>query len=43
LYYLLLTDNGEYECYEEALKMVAKDKWELTMYDEMKSLIENQT
>ena len=43
LQYLLLTDNGEPECYEEAVKAEAKVKWEQAMDDEMDSLTTNQT
>jgi hypothetical protein len=28
LYYLLLTDSGEPECYEEAMQVDTKNKWE---------------
>ena len=43
LHYLLLTDNDESECYEEALLVEAKAEWELVMDDEIASLTENQT
>ena len=43
LYYLLLTDSGELECYEEAMQVKTKKKWELAMKEEMDSLIHNQT
>jgi len=43
LHYMLLTNSGELECYEEALQVEAKDKWELTMNDEIESLMKNQT
>jgi len=39
----LLTDSGEPGCYEEALQVEAKDKWELAMDNEMESLMKNQT
>ena len=42
LYYLLLTDSGKPECYEEALQVEAKTEWELAMDDEIASLMENQ-
>jgi len=42
LHYLLLTDSGESECYEEALQMKVKAEWELVMGDEIASLMENQ-
>ena len=41
--YLLLNDSDEPECYEKALQVEAKDKWELAMDDEIASLMENQT
>ncbi|KAI9198572.1 hypothetical protein LWI28_018376 [Acer negundo] len=43
LQYLLLTDAGEPECYDEACQGEDASKWELTMKDEMKSLVSNQT
>jgi len=43
LHYLLLTDSDEPECYEEALQVEAKDKWELAMDEEIESLMKNQT
>ncbi|RVW81314.1 Retrovirus-related Pol polyprotein from transposon TNT 1-94 [Vitis vinifera] len=43
LNYLLLTDGGEPECYDEALQDENSSKWELTMKDEMDSLLGNQT
>ncbi|RVW17810.1 Retrovirus-related Pol polyprotein from transposon TNT 1-94 [Vitis vinifera] len=42
LNYLLLTDGGEPECYDEALQDENSSKWELAMKDEMDSL-GNQT
>ncbi|BBH04062.1 Toll-Interleukin-Resistance domain family protein [Prunus dulcis] len=41
--YLLLTDGGEPECYDEACQTGDASKWELAMKDEMRSLISNQT
>ncbi|CAJ2639359.1 unnamed protein product [Trifolium pratense] len=41
--YMLLTDGGEPEDYEEACQTTDASKWELAMKDEMKSLISNQT
>ncbi|KAL2225185.1 UNVERIFIED_CONTAM: Retrovirus-related Pol polyprotein from transposon TNT 1-94, partial [Sesamum indicum] len=41
LYYLLLSDCGEPECYAEAVNDVHKSKWELAMNDEMNSLKKN--
>ena len=43
LNYLLLTDDGEPECYDEALQDENSSKWELAMKDEMDSLLGNQT
>ncbi|RVX10461.1 Retrovirus-related Pol polyprotein from transposon TNT 1-94 [Vitis vinifera] len=43
LNYLLLIDGGEPECYDEALQDESSSKWELTMKDEMDSLLGNQT
>ncbi|RVW34552.1 Retrovirus-related Pol polyprotein from transposon TNT 1-94 [Vitis vinifera] len=43
LNYLLLTDGGEPECYDEALQDENSSKWELAMKDEMHSLLGNQT
>ena len=44
LYYLLLTDSSEPECYEEEMQVETKKKWELiTVKEEMESLIHNQT
>ncbi|RVX16420.1 Retrovirus-related Pol polyprotein from transposon TNT 1-94 [Vitis vinifera] len=43
LNYLLLTDGGEPECYNEALQDENSSKWELAMKDEMDSLLGNQT
>jgi hypothetical protein len=37
LYYLLLTDYGEPECYEEAMQVDTKKKWEQGMKEEMDS------
>ena len=43
LYYLLLTDSGEPECYEEAMQVESRKKWEQAMEEEMDSLMHNQT
>ncbi|KAL5814639.1 hypothetical protein ACOSQ3_025434 [Xanthoceras sorbifolium] len=43
LHYLLLTDNGEPECYDEAMQVEDSVKWESAMKDEMDSLMSNQT
>ena len=43
LYYLLLTDGGEPECYEEALQVETWAKWEQAKEDEMQFLSSNQT
>jgi hypothetical protein len=39
----LLTDSGEPECYEEAMQVDTKKKWEQGMKEEMDSLVNNQT
>jgi hypothetical protein len=39
LYYLLLTDSGEIECYEEAMEVDTKKKWEQGMKEKMGSLV----
>ncbi|KAL4559836.1 hypothetical protein LXL04_031982 [Taraxacum kok-saghyz] len=41
--YVLLTDGGEPECYEEAMEDEHKKKWVEAMQDEMTSLHENNT
>ena len=38
-----MTDGGESECYDEALKDENSTNWELAMKDEMDSLLGNQT
>lgn len=43
LNYILLTDRGEPECYEEAMQVDESIKWELAMNDEMDSLLSNHT
>ncbi|MGV7343118.1 hypothetical protein PJI17_30930, partial [Mycobacterium kansasii] len=43
LYYLLLTDNGEPECFEEVLQSDTRVKWEQAMDEEMDSLKSNRT
>ncbi|KAE8657593.1 ABC transporter B family member 6 [Hibiscus syriacus] len=43
LHYLLLTENGELECYDEAMHVEHSVKWEYFMKDEMDSLMSNQT
>jgi hypothetical protein len=43
LYYLLLIDSGEPECYEEEMQVDTKKKWEQGMKEEMDSLENNQT
>ena len=43
LNYLVLTDGGKPECYEEALQDENSSKWELAMKYEMDSLLGNQT
>ncbi|KAE8730100.1 hypothetical protein F3Y22_tig00003041pilonHSYRG00846 [Hibiscus syriacus] len=39
LHYLLLTDNGEPECYDEAMQVEDSVKWESSMKDEMDSFM----
>eukprot|EP00253_Pinus_taeda_P010034 PITA_10034 len=43
LLYVLLTDSGEPECYEEAMQVETRKKWEQAMKEEMDSLAHNQT
>ena len=43
LNYLLLTDGGKPECYDEVLQDENSSKWVLVMKDEMDSLLGNQT
>jgi hypothetical protein len=43
LYYLLLTNSSEPECYEEAMMVDTKKKWERGMKEEMDSLVNNHT
>ncbi|KAL5769829.1 hypothetical protein ACOSP7_013983 [Xanthoceras sorbifolium] len=43
LHYLLLTDSGEPECYDEAMQVEDSVKWESAIRDEMDSLMSNQT
>ncbi|KAG6387429.1 hypothetical protein SASPL_152616 [Salvia splendens] len=41
--YVLLTDGGEPECYDEAMENECKDKWVEAMKDELQSLYDNHT
>ena len=41
LYYLLMTNFGEPECYEEAMQVETRKKWEKGMNEEMDSLVRN--
>ena len=41
--YVFVTDEGEPECYEEAMTYVHKEKWDSAMQDEMDFLHENHT
>ena len=41
--YIMLTDCGEPECYQEAVEGEHKDEWLAAMRDEMDSLHENHT
>ena len=43
MYYLLMTNSGEPECYEEAMQVETRKKWEQGMDEEMDSLVRNQT
>ena len=43
LHYLLLTDEGEPESFDEALQVDDSIKWEQAMDDEMRSLEKNAT
>lgn len=43
MFYILLTDGGEPETYNEASQDENSSKWELAMKDEMDSLMTNQT
>ena len=38
-----MTDSGEPECYEEAMQVETKKKWDQGMNEEMESLVRNQT
>jgi len=40
---MLYTDNGELECFDEAMETSARTKWEHAMKEEMDSLLHNQT
>ena len=42
MYYLLMIDSGEPECYEEAMQVETRKKWEKGMDEEMDSLVRNQ-
>jgi hypothetical protein len=43
LYYLLLTDSSEPKCYEEAMQVDTKTKWEQGIKEEMDSFVNNHT
>jgi hypothetical protein len=43
MYYLLLTDSGEPECYEEEMQVDTKNNWEQGMKEKMDSMVNNQT
>ena len=43
LHYLLLSDSGEPECYDQAMQVEDSVKWESAMKEEMDSLMSNQT
>ena len=38
-----MTDSSEPECYEEAMQVETRNKWEKGMDQEMDSLVRNQT
>ena len=38
-----MTDSGEPECYEEAMQVESRKKWEVALEEEMDSLMHNQT
>ena len=38
-----MNDYGELECYEEAMQVETRKKWEQGMNEEMESLVRNQT
>ena len=38
-----MTDSGEPECFEEAMQVETRNKWEQGMDEEMDSLVRNQT
>ena len=38
-----MTDSGEPECYEEAMQVETRKKWEQGMDEEMDSLVRKQT
>jgi len=38
-----LTNSGESKCYEEAVQVETRKKWEQAMKEEMDSLVHNQT
>ena len=42
-YYLLMTDDGEPQCYGEAMQVETKKKWEQDMDEDMDSLVRNHT
>ena len=43
LHYLLLSDSGESECYDQVMQVEDSVKWEFAMKNEMNSLMSNQT
>ena len=38
-----MTDSSEPECYEEAMQVETRKKWEQGMNEEIDSLVRNQT
>ena len=43
MYYLLTTDFGEPKCYEKAMQVETRKKWEQGLDEKMDSLVRNQT
>ena len=43
LYYLLMTDSCELECFEEAMQVETRKKWEQGMNEEMDSLVRDHS
>ena len=41
--YVLLTDDGEHSCFQEAIECVENDKWKMEMKEQMDSLEKKKT